>query len=111
MKKISFDIYIIDTLMRDLIGHDRSPSAFVVFVYLLAATNGKRQRIITVSLQEIASDTGLSKSAVQGAVRLLKRRRLIRTQRETVTSRPTYTILSPWRRPRTRTGILQKTKP
>ncbi len=71
MKKIAFDIYVIDTLMRDLIGHDRSQSAFVVFVYFWAATNGKRQRIITVSLQEIANETGLSKSAVQGAVRLL----------------------------------------
>jgi len=110
MKKIAFDIYVIDTLMRDLIGHDRSQSAFVVFVYFWAATNGKRQRIITVSLQEIANETGLSKSAVQGAVRLLKRRRLIRTERESVTSRPRYTILSPWRRPRTRTGVPQKTK-
>ena len=28
------DAYIIDTLMPDLVGHDRQPSAFIVYLYL-----------------------------------------------------------------------------
>ncbi|MGH9931468.1 MAG: helix-turn-helix domain-containing protein, partial [Pyrinomonadaceae bacterium] len=92
--------YIIDTLMRDLVGHDKSPSAFVVFLYLWSRTSGMRRRNITVSLQEIASDTGLSKSAVQVAMRLLKRRRLVRSEHDSATSTPRYFPLRAWIRGR-----------
>jgi DNA-binding MarR family transcriptional regulator len=59
-----------------------------------------RLRSIEVSLQEIADDTGLSKSAVQAGLRLLKRRKLVRSERNSVTSTPTYFPLRPWVRPR-----------
>jgi DNA-binding transcriptional ArsR family regulator len=101
MKKIWFDAYIIEVLMRDLVGHDRKPSCFIVFIYFWAETNSMRQRCLTASLHDIAVETGLSKSAVQSALRVLKRRRLIRAERDTVTSKPTFYILTPWRRPRT----------
>jgi hypothetical protein len=42
--------------------------------------------------------TGLSKSAVQAAIRALSRRRLIRGTRQTATAVPEYTVLRPWRR-------------
>ncbi|HEX8651017.1 MAG TPA: helix-turn-helix domain-containing protein [Pyrinomonadaceae bacterium] len=100
MNKVAFDSYIIDPLMRDLVGHEQRPSAFIVFLYLWARTNGMRTRALTVSLQEIADDTGLSKTAVQTGLKLLKRRRLIRSERASPTSRPTHYILSPWRRVR-----------
>jgi DNA-binding transcriptional ArsR family regulator len=103
MKKVWFDAYIIETLMRDLVGHDRKPSCFIIFVYFCAETNGMRQRSLTASLHDIAVETGLSKSAVQSALKVLKRRRLIRAERVTVTSKPTFYILAPWRRPRTAT--------
>jgi DNA-binding transcriptional ArsR family regulator len=103
MKKVWFDAYVVETLMRDLVGHDRKPSCFIIFVYFWAETNGMRQRGLTASLHDIAVETGLSKSAVQSALKVLKRRRLIRAERETVTSKPTFYILAPWRRPRTAT--------
>ena len=68
MRKVMIDSYILDTLMRDLVGHDKAPSAFVVFIYLWRCTSGMRLRSLTASLQEIANDTGLSKSAVQSGL-------------------------------------------
>jgi hypothetical protein len=29
---INFDVYVIDSLMRDLVGDDHSPSAFLVYL-------------------------------------------------------------------------------
>ena len=63
--------------MPDLVGHDRQPSAFLVYLYLYRQAGAKRGRLLRASLQQIASDTGLSKSAVQQALRTLKRRRLV----------------------------------
>ena len=100
MGKVTFDSYIIDPLMRDLVGHERKPSAFIVFLHLWARTNGTRTRALSASLQEIAGDTGLSKTAVQAGLKLLKRRRLIRSERASPTAKPTHFVLSPWRRSR-----------
>jgi hypothetical protein len=30
---VPIDAYILDTLMRDLVGHDRQPSAFLVYLF------------------------------------------------------------------------------
>jgi predicted transcriptional regulator len=46
----------------------------------------------------MAEFTGLSKSAVQSAIRILTRRKLIRPTKPTVTSTPEYRVLKPWRR-------------
>ena len=51
--------------MRDLVGHDRSPSAYLVYLHLWSQTVGRRQKAIRLSHQSIADATGLSKSAVQ----------------------------------------------
>jgi hypothetical protein len=100
MGKVTFDGYIIDPLMRDLVGHDRRPAAFIVFLHLWARTNGARPRALRASLQEVADDTGLSKTAVQAALKLLKRRRLVRSESNSPTAKPTLYVLSPWRRAR-----------
>jgi DNA-binding MarR family transcriptional regulator len=97
-KRISFDGYIIHTLMRDLVGHEKKPSAFVVFIHLWSRTAGMRERVVEASLQEIADDTGLSKSAVQAGLRLLRRRRLVRSVRDLHTSKPRHYVLRPWHR-------------
>ena len=102
---LALDPYIIDTLMPDLVGHDRQPSAFVVFLYLWASarhrragSNGPAGKWAVASLQQIALDCGLSKSAVQQAVRTLKRRRLIHSHQPLATSVPEYLVQAPWRR-------------
>lgn len=96
MKAIRVDPYVLDILMRDLIGHDHAPSAFIVYLFLWRATAGTRSRSVRISHNGIAGETGLSKSAVQGALRHLTRRRLLRSQRETPTSTPLHTVLRPW---------------
>jgi DNA-binding MarR family transcriptional regulator len=95
-QRVAVDAYVIDSLMPDIVGHDRQPSAFLVYLYLYRHGRGRAVRTTTASLQQIASDTGLSKSAVQQAVRTLKRRRLIQTRQATATSAPDYAIATPW---------------
>jgi hypothetical protein len=96
--EIKLDDYVVDVLMRDLVGHDKSPSAFLVYLYLWGATRGRGAETAALSHQQLAHSTGLSKSAVQSGVRILLRRRLIRSRRATATSTPEYTVQRPWRR-------------
>ncbi|HEY7191231.1 MAG TPA: hypothetical protein VH436_31985 [Vicinamibacterales bacterium] len=102
--RVSIDRYIVDSLMPDLVGHDKQPSAFIVFLYLWSrattrtGAQGTRGRRFEASLQQIAFDTGLSKSAVQHAIRTLKRRRLIQAHQASATAAPDYLVHAPWRR-------------
>ena len=96
----AIDPYIVEVLMRDLTGHDRQHSAFIVYLFLWHQTFGSGARTVQVSHAHIAEATGLSKSAVQAAVRTLTRRRLIQSKRDTITSTPEYTVHRPWIRPR-----------
>jgi len=98
MARIAIDAYLVDSLLPDLVGHDRQPSAFLVYLYLWCRSGGRPGRSTTVSLQQIAADTGLSKSAVQQALRTLKRRRLVAADRDRSTAVPDYRVLAPWRR-------------
>lgn len=90
------DRYLLDTLMPDLVLHDHQPSAFLVYLQL-SYRAGRRARI-RVSHRQVADATGLSKSAVQAAIRSLVRRQLVRVTRDAPTSVPEYTVLRPWRR-------------
>ena len=40
MPAIEVDEYVVDTLMADLVGHDRQPSAFLVYLFLWRRTHG-----------------------------------------------------------------------
>lgn len=92
------DPYVVDTLLPALVGDDRQPSAFIVYLYLWHRASGARKRSLAASLQTIAVETGLSKSAVQRGVRTLLRRRLIRVEKASPTAVPGYTVLRPWAR-------------
>jgi hypothetical protein len=95
---LSVDRYVTDVLMRDLVGHDHTPSAFLVYLWLWARTDGGKRRF-AASLATIALETGLSKSSVQNAVRQLKQRRqLIGVTHDGPTTPPSYEVLTPWRR-------------
>lgn len=99
MTRFSLDAYIVDVLMRDLIGHDRTPSAFIVYLWLWRKTRGSGRASIGASLKTIADETGLSKSSVQNALRaLIERRRLVRAKRLGLTEAPIYEVLEPWKR-------------
>jgi DNA-binding MarR family transcriptional regulator len=95
---IRLDGYVIETLMADLVGHDRSPSAFLVYLALWNATGGRAKAAVEKSHRQLAEETGLSKSAVQGAVRRLVKRRLIRSSKASATATPKYSVLKPWER-------------
>src|SRR4051794_27597072 len=97
MRQFRLDAYVMDTLMPDLVLHDRQPSAFLVYLQLSYRSTGRRPSVL-VSHQEMAHATGLSKSAVQAAMRTLVRRRLIRVARASTTAVPAYSVLRPWRR-------------
>jgi hypothetical protein len=97
MKRFAVDAYVIETLMADLVRHDHQPSAFLVYLHLSYRSKGRKATVRT-SHQAMVDATGLSKSAVQGAIRTLLRRRLVRATRETPTAVPEYAVLRPWRR-------------
>jgi DNA-binding MarR family transcriptional regulator len=97
MSALTLDAYVVDTLMRDLVGHDRQPSAFLVYLYFWRHTHANNAATVQVALLDIADATGLSKRAVQDALTQLVKRRLVAVARESITAIPVYTVLRPWR--------------
>jgi hypothetical protein len=95
---LTIDEYMLDTLMPDLVGHDRQPSAFLVYLLLWRQTHGVGNATTQVALRDIAEATGLSKRAVQDALGWLVKRKLISLARESMTAVPIYTVFRPWRR-------------
>jgi DNA-binding MarR family transcriptional regulator len=95
---VEIDRYVLDVLMRDLVGHDKKPSAFVVYLHLAARAEREMAHGIEASLSKIAAATGLSKTAVQGAIAHLKRRELISVSKHSETSTPIYSLKRHWRR-------------
>jgi predicted transcriptional regulator len=92
----TLDDYIIDTLMRDLVGHDRKPVSFLVYLWI-ASEQAKTNAEVRVSYQQVAESVGISKSSAQAAIRSLLKRKLLAVKKETVTATPTYVVRSPWR--------------
>ncbi len=97
------DDYITDVLMRDLVGHDHRPAAFLVYLWL-AAESERRKTVVEISYQELAEAIGISRSSVQAAVSWLVRRQLLTAKKANATAVPRYTVLRPWRRTARVTG-------
>lgn len=93
---IELDDYVSEVLMRDLVGHDRRPTSFLVYLWL-AAEQARRQHALQVSYQDLAESIGVSKSSAQAAVGWLVRRKLLVVSKENTTAIPRYTVQSPWR--------------
>ena len=91
------DDYVTDVLMRDLVGHDKRPVSFLVYLWL-AAEQARRGEAVQISYQELAESIGVSKSAAQTAVGWLVRRKLVLMSKATVTATPRYRVQTPWRR-------------
>src|SRR5437870_2504401 len=96
MTTLEIDAYVLDVLLPDLVGHDRQPSAFLVYLYLWRHSRGVGKAEVQVSLLDIAAATGLSKRAIQEAIALLAKRKLLSIQRESITAIPVYSVLRPW---------------
>ena len=94
---VTIDDYVLDVLMRDLIGHDQKPAAYLVYLHLYAQAARHRWKPVVSSARTIAEATGLSKSAVQTALAHLRRRQLIATSANHVTATPSHRVLCHWR--------------
>ena len=93
-KQYTVDAYVVDALMRDLVGHDHRASAFLVYLALAASEEGA----LRLSHAQLAERTGLSKRSVQDALLHLVDRKLLRVTRRGATDVPRYEPLAPWRR-------------
>ncbi|HEY4358089.1 MAG TPA: helix-turn-helix domain-containing protein [Acidobacteriaceae bacterium] len=96
--QISLDSYILDVLMRDLTEHEKRPSAFLVYLHIWRQSLGAGHKVVSLSHQEMAEGTGLSRSAVQASVRLLKKRKLLSASSRNATATPVYRVERPWAR-------------
>ena len=63
----NIDDYVTDVLIRDLVGHDRRPVSFLVYLWL-AAEEARRNGVVQISYQELAESIGVSKSSAQASV-------------------------------------------
>ena len=92
----TLDPYVIDVLMPDLVGHERSPAAFLIYLYLWHRTEAQQGRAVQASYATLALETGLSKVTAQRAIALLERRQLVGVTRSAPTAVPRYAVLRPW---------------
>jgi Helix-turn-helix domain len=95
---VPVDSYVFDVLMGDLIGHDRQPSAFVLYLFVWRLTDGGKKKSAPISLRTLSERTGLSKRAIQDAADRLERRQLISIERQMPTAVPVYRLHKPWQR-------------
>jgi len=63
---ISIDDYVIDVLMRDLVGHDRRVVSFLVYLWFTGEQ--RKGNVVEASYRQIAESIGVSKSSAQAAV-------------------------------------------
>ena len=96
MPEVVLDSYVVDSLLRDLVGHGRSASTFLVYLFLWRHTYGEGRPSAAFSHAVLAGGIGMSKRAVQNALKILTRRKLIKSHRRTITAVPQYTVLRPW---------------
>ena len=93
---IKLDDYVLDTLMRDLVGHDRRSASFLVYLWL-AAEQQRQKSAVSISYSDLAESVGVSKSSAQAAVAWLIHRKLISSTKANVTATPSYSVHTPWR--------------
>jgi hypothetical protein len=90
------DPYLAETLMRDLVAHSRSTSAFLIYFQLYCLTHGVGRTSAAMSHSVLAELTGISKRSTQNALSHLIDRRLLRRHQARPTAVPVYTVLTPW---------------
>jgi CRP-like cAMP-binding protein len=98
MVEVPVDSYLIDSLLPDLVGHDRRPASFIIYLFLYRRASQQPNWSVRVSHQAIADATGLSRSAAQSALAHLQTRQLIASSRAHPTAVPLHRVLRPWLR-------------
>jgi hypothetical protein len=92
---IPLDDYVVDVLMRDLVGHDRRVVSFLVYLWFTGEQ--RKGNFVDASYRQIAEYIGVSKSSAQAAVGWLIKRKLLVSTKASVTATPRYRVLTPWR--------------
>ena len=100
---VKLDEYVLDSLMRDLVGHDRRPVSYLVYLSL-AAEQQRQNKPVSISYSDLAESVGVSKSSAQSAVAWLIHRKLISSAKANVTATPNYAVQTPWKANSRRTG-------
>ena len=100
---LKLDDYVTDVLLRDLVGHDRRPVSFFVYLWLTAEQQ-RRTSAVAISYQDLAESVGVSKSLAQAAVRWLVRRKLLAVSKKSVTATPCYEVQTPWKPAKRKSG-------
>ncbi|MGB6987415.1 MAG: helix-turn-helix domain-containing protein [Candidatus Aquilonibacter sp.] len=95
---VSLERYIVETLMPDLVGHDRRPVAFLIYLFLYARCGGSERKTVPISLDTFADECGVSKRAAADAIRHLVKRKLVVRSRDYATALTVYAIARPWKR-------------
>ncbi|HTZ54028.1 MAG TPA: helix-turn-helix domain-containing protein [Candidatus Acidoferrum sp.] len=95
---VSLDRYVVETLMPDLVGHDRRPVAFLIYLYLYACAGASERKSIAISLDMLADECGVSKRAAADAIRHLVKRKLVVRSRDYATALTVYAVARPWKR-------------
>jgi hypothetical protein len=93
---VKLDEYVLDSLMRDLVGHDHRPVSYLVYLWLVAEQQ-RRKKPVSISYSDLAESVGVSKSSAQSAVAWLIHRKLISSAKATVTATPTYSVQTQWK--------------
>jgi hypothetical protein len=55
------DDYVVDILMRDLVGHDHQPTSFLIYLWFSYETARSRRERVPVSYQTIADSAGVGR--------------------------------------------------
>jgi hypothetical protein len=92
---VTLDRYVLDNLMADLVGHDRTPAAYLIFLVVWSAGDGGA---VALSYTDLAARSGLSRRTIQSACRHLERRELLSIDRDGPTDIARYRPATPWRR-------------
>ncbi len=93
---LTLDPYVVDTLLPDLVGHDKRPSSFLIYLCLYRRAAPDFAAPVRMSHQALADATGLSRSAAQTALANLNRRSLVASRRTTPTAVPQHIVNRPW---------------
>jgi len=93
---IPVDAYVLDVLLRDCVGHDHQPAAFLVYLFLYGRAERSGWEPAPWSLRALADQTGLSKSAVQAGLANLHGRGLVESTRLSPTATPLRQVRRPW---------------
>jgi hypothetical protein len=76
---LPLDPHVVDALLPDLVGHDKRPSSFVLYLWLYSMTKGVGRKSAFFSYQMLTDRTGLSKVV-----------------RKSATAVPEYAVATPW---------------